>query len=127
LASLADGSIAASDAIDNSTDRFIYADIQVKITTGTGTDGDGLIKIKILRSVDGGTTYDDASANSEILSAFSANADSTAFIASAGTSRVGLLPSHWKIAILNDSGAALDSTAASHSVVFIGKHFEVDA
>jgi len=127
LASLADGSIATSDAIDNSTDKFIYADIQVKVRTDTGTDDDGIIKVKIIRSADGGTTYDDSSTNSEIIYAFLANADSTDFIATTDTGRIGLLPSHWKIAILNDSGAALDSTASSHSVVFSGKHFEIEA
>jgi len=127
LASLADDTIATSDAIDNSTDKFIYADIQVKIRTGTGVSDDGIIKVKMVRSVDGGTVYDDSNANLEILFAFTANVDSTDYVVSSDTGRIGLLPSHWKIAILNDTGAALDSTASNHSVTFAGKHFEIEA
>jgi len=126
LASLADGAIATSSTIDNSTDKFITADIQVKVRTGTGTDSGGGLTLFFLRSVDGGTTFDSTTNDTaEVLAGYNVNADSTDFRFSAETTRLGALPSHWRIAIKNDSGAALDSTGSNHSVEFSGMKFEI--
>jgi len=125
LASLADGAVATSSTIDNSTNKFITADIQIKTRTSTGTSSIGGLTLFFLRSADGGTTFDSVgSGNLEILAAYTLDSDSTDYRFSAETSRLGLLPDFWRIAVQNDSGAALDSTASNHSVEFSGKKFE---
>jgi len=126
LASLADGSVATSSTIDNSSDKFISADIQLKIRTGTSVDTRGTVTIFLLRSIDGGTDFDlTANDNAEVLSTYNANLDSTDFRFSTDTTRMGLLPSHWRLAVKNDSGAAFDSTGSNHSAEYAGKKFEI--
>jgi len=126
LASLADGSIATSSTIDNSSDKFIAASIQLKLRTGTGTDLVGGVVLYLVRSVDGGTTFDSpATEGSEVLASYNVNEDSTDYRFSAETTRVGLLPSHWKIAVKNDSGGPFDSTASNFSAEYSGKKFEI--
>ena len=125
LASLADAATATSSSIDNSTDRFISADIQIKFKTAAGTTALGVIQVYIIRSADGGTTFDDSAINAEIIGAFNANTDTTTFIVSLDTALNGQLPDFWKIAVKNLSGAAFDATAGNFSVKFIGKKFEI--
>lgn len=126
LASLADATFATSTAIDNSVNKFISAIIQLKIKTGAaGVGATGRIEVYLIRSSDGGTTYDDSSAlNSEPLGSFVANANATTYLFSIDTSKVGTLPSHWKLAVKNATGAALDATEANHAKTFAGMRFE---
>jgi len=131
LASLGDGSFAESATIDNSTDKFVAADVQFKVRTGTGVSALGKIRLYMLRSVDGGTDFDDAfdtftdDSNAALLVEIIASADSTDYIASIDTSAVGLLGSHWRLVIANYTGASLDSTASNHYVKYTGKKFEI--
>jgi hypothetical protein len=121
LANLANGASVASSAIDNSTDKYLSANLQIKIRTAAGAISTGTATIYILRSVDGGITYDDLNTNAEILGVFNANVASTDFVFSIDTNIVGSLPDFWKVAVKNDSGDAFDSTAANFSVTMLGK------
>jgi len=126
LASLADGAIATSSTIDNSSDKFISADIQVKLRTGTGVNSNGTVAIFWLRSVDSGTDFDfTANDNAEVLGAFAVDVDSTDYRFSVDTTRMGFMSSHWRIAIRNDTGAAFDATGSNFSVEYAGKKFEI--
>jgi len=128
LASLLTDSEATSSTIDNSTDKFMAADIQVKVKTGTGTSTGGKVFLYLLRSVDGGTdfdTFDSADINSQQLVNVAANADDTTYIFSVDTSSVGLLPSHWRLVLLNSTGSTLSAVAADHYIKFTGKKFEI--
>jgi len=127
LASLADDAYAVSSTIDNSSTKFVSADIQVEIRTGTGTAaGKNIVTLFVLRSVDGGTDFDlTANENAEIVGVFNANADSTDFRFSVDTTRMGLLSSHWRLAVKNESGATFDSTASNFSARYTGRTFEI--
>lgn len=125
LDSLGDGSSVASSAIDNSVNAYISANIQFKIKTGTGTSAVGTVTVYILRSADGGTTYDDLNSNSEILGVFNANVDATTYVFSVDTNIVGSLPDFWKAALANNSGATLDSTGGSFNVEMVGKSLTI--
>ena len=121
LASLANGSSVASSAIDNSTDKYLSANIQIKIQTDAGAVSTGTVTVYILRSVDGGTTYDDLNNNAEILGVFNANVANTDYVFSVDTNIVGSLPDFWKIAVKNDSGDAFDSTGGNFYCKMLGK------
>ena len=124
LAGLADEGMAESVAIDNSIDRFVSADIQLKYKTGISVSPIGIVELFLGRSVDGGTTFDDSAVNAESVGSFNADIDSTAFVASTDTAFNGQLPDFWKLYVRNLSGAALDSTAANFYAKFLGKRFE---
>lgn len=121
LDSLANGSSAVSSAINNSVTKYLSANIQFKIRTGVGTSATGTVTVYILRSVDGGTTYDDINANAEIMGVFNANADATDYRFSVDTNVVGSLPDYWKLAVVNNSGAAFNAVPANFSVTMLAK------
>ena len=124
LASLANNGVAVSSAFDNSASRHQSADVRVKIKTGTGTSPTGEVCVMFLKSSDGGTTFDDADeSNAMVLISFVANQDNTFYTVSADTAaNGGQLAEFFKIAILNESGAAFDSTPGNFAVNFLGKH-----
>jgi hypothetical protein len=125
LASLADQGTAVSSVIDNSTNKFITADFQLKFRTGSPTNSLGAVGMFIIRSADGGTTFDDAPTNAEAIGNFAAATDNTTFIVSTDSSLSGQLPDFFKIAIKNMSGAAFDATGSNFSLKMLGKTFEL--
>lgn len=123
LASLANGSTATSNAIDNSTNKFVSALVRVKVrTNAAGTAATGSCSVFLVRSTDGGTDYDDAAI---FLGALPTVANATTYTRTFATEPVGPLGSHWKVAVTNNSGAALDSTAGNHEVEFAGIKYDV--
>lgn len=124
IASLANGSTNTSSAIDNSTNKFLEALIQAKVkTNAAGTSTTGLVNLYLIRSADAATTYDDN--NKLLLGSIPAIANATTYIASFSTAPFGALGTSWKVSLENKSGAALDSTAGSHAVVFAGVKYDV--
>lgn len=128
LASLGNATFATSNAIDNSVDLAINADIQVKIKTGaSGVSATGTIEVHLLRSADGGTTYDNpVSMNpATLIGVFGATANATTYGPySFATDPYGQLPDKFKVAIYNNTGAALDVTAGNFLAQFIEKLFQ---
>lgn len=124
LASLTNGSANVSSAIDNSSTKYLEALIQVKVKTGaSGTAATGLTNVYLVRSADGGTTYDD---NTRVLlGTLPTVANATTYIATFSTAPVGALGSHWKVAVENRSGATFDTTAGNHSCVYAGVKYDV--
>lgn len=124
LASLGNGSSATSNAIDNSTNKFLAALVRVKVrTNATGTAATGSCSVFLMRSTDGGTDYDDA--NGAFLGALPTVANATTYTRTFATESVGALGSHWKVAVVNNSGAALDSTAGNHEIEFAGIKYDI--
>jgi hypothetical protein len=123
LASLGNGSTATSNAIDNSTNKFLSALVRVKVkTNAAGTSAAGSCSVFLVRSTDGGTDYDDAAM---FLGALPTVANATTYTRTFSTEQLGALGSHWKVAVINNSGAALDATGGSHEVEFAGIKFDV--
>ncbi len=123
LASLGNGSTATSNAIDNSTNKFLSALVRVKVkTNAAGTSATGSCSVFLVRSTDGGTDYDDAAM---FLGALPTVANATTYTRTFSTEQLGALGSHWKVAVINNSGAALDATGGSHEVEFAGIKFDV--
>lgn len=124
LASLANGSAATSSAIDNSTNKFLAANVRVKVkTNAAGTAATGSCSVFLVRSTDGGTDYDDSTGM--FLGALPTVANATTYTRTFSTEQLGSLGSHWKVAVVNNSGAALDSTGGSHEVEFAGIKYDV--
>ena len=126
LASLGNAATALSNAIDNSANKFVSMLLQLKIKTGSsGAGATGYIKVYLVTSADGGTTYDDSNANAILLGTFSLTANSTTYIFSMDTGALGItLPDYFKILVDNETGTTLDGTAGNHSAKFLGKIFE---
>lgn len=122
LASLANGSTATSNAIDNSTNKFLSALVRVKIlTNAAGTSATGSVSVFLVRSTDGGTDYDDGI----FLGALPTVVNATSYTRTFSTEPLGALGSHWKVAVVNNSGAALNSTGSNHEVEFAGVKYDV--
>lgn len=136
LASLASGSSRASSAIDNTTNLFMDALVQVKVKTGaSGVSSTGYITVYAYGTADGGTSYTESATGSDaaitlvsptnlkLLGLINAVANATTYISSpmsvAGAFG-GQLPDHWGIVITNSSGAALDSTEGNHAKIYQG-------
>src|SRR5581483_5660177 len=120
---LADGSKAISDVIDNSVNRFIQADIQVKFKTNQHKiNPSGTVSIGILRSVDGGVTFDSHLRPGNIIATIDQLDADTTYVVSASTHNIGLLPSHFKVSVRNDTGQPLFHKDEKFSVVYAGKN-----
>lgn len=135
IASLANGSGRAMTAVDNTTNLYISADIGLKIKTGaSGTSTTGKVDVYLIRSYDG-TSYDDAYAGSDAaytpvnalyLGYINTVANATTYYKVFDTAEMGLtLPRKWAIGIVNNSGAALDSTAGNHELKYTEKYLTV--
>jgi hypothetical protein len=121
LASLANNTAVASSAIDNSTNKFLEAVVRVKVkTNAAGTSATGVVNVYLVRSTDGGTDYADST--NVLLGSIPAIANATTYARDFDAPRLG---THWKIAVENRSGAALDSTGGSHEAEFAGIKYDV--
>ncbi len=121
LASLANGASAVSNAIDNSSNKYVSAVVRVKVrTNAAGTSATGLVTVYIVRSTDGGTDYSDNL--DQLIGTIPTTANATTYARAFPVENLG---THWKIAVLNNSGAALDSTGGNHEVEFTGIRYDV--
>lgn len=120
--SLANNGIVLSSAIDNSTYRTREALIEVKIKTGAGALASlQLVYVGIVRSLDGGTTYEDSPG--VIIGQLNVTATATTYRKTLSTrDYAGILPSFYKIALQNLTGTTLDSTAGNHGLVVVGAY-----
>jgi len=123
LASLANGGTAVSNAIDNSTDGFLSAEFQIRVRTGT-VAGTPTVSVYLLRSVDGGTDYDDSTNvnNPELMRQISTPVATTTYTSSV---RVESLPQYFKIMVVNNTGGTLDSTGSNHYIKYCAKTIQI--
>jgi hypothetical protein len=120
---LANGGTAVSSAIDNSTNGYLSAEFQIRVRTGT-VAGTPTVTVYILRSIDGGTDYDDSTNvnNPEVLRQISTPTATTTYTSSI---RVESLPQYFKIMLVNNTGGALDSTGSNHYIKYCAKTIQV--
>lgn len=122
-----------STAVDNSSNKWVDAQLVVKIRTGpSGTSSTGMVAIFAYGSVDGGSTYSgNATGTDGNLTpmnmvqigsiAVAANAtDYKSAVLSVAAAFGGSLPERWGIAILNLTGATLDATGSNFSAKWQG-------
>jgi len=135
LASLADAGARASTALDNSSNLFLDALVQISIATNSsGTSSTGTVRVYAYGSADGGTTYSDSATgtdagitltvppNARLIGILNTVANSTTYEShpmSVASAFGGVLPEDWGIIIENQSGAALDATEGNHD-----KHYQ---
>jgi len=98
---LADDGNSLSAARDNSSNKYIGAWVVVKVNDGAGATAEGWT-LSLLPSVDGGTTYADAST---FIIGTGPSPDSGTIIRAF---RIDRLPSNYKLNVLNETGAAAD-------------------
>jgi len=136
VASLANNSARQSTVIDNSTNVYLDALVQLKIkTNASGTATTGYVNIYAFGTVDGGTTYtENAGAtdaaitltsppNAVLIGRINCVANATTYYSipmSVAAAFGGVLPEKWGIIVENKTGAALDSTAGNHAVKYQG-------
>ena len=112
LNSLASGSYADSNVIDNTTDKALDALVQVWATTASGTLGSNPnVSVYVMGSADG-TNFPDAG-NLRLLDSITittaaalAAIDPTAIAQLYG----GQMPPYWKIRVYNNTGLALGAS-----------------
>lgn len=131
LASLGAAAGRGSTAIDNSTNKYLAADIRVKVKTTSVVANPKIIRVYLIRSEDG-ATFDDGFGgidavytpkNAILLGAITADVDNTTFQKTFDTQELGItLPKKWAIGIYNDTGVALSATAGDHEVKVTEKY-----
>ena len=134
-ASLANNSARESTAVDNSSNLFLDADLYVNIKTGaSGVLATGVVEVYLYCSHDG-STYPDVVTGSDaaitlvnppnviFIGVINAVANATSYdktFPGIGAIMGGKVTKKWGVALVNKTGAALDSTAGNFSAKFTG-------
>lgn len=135
LASLANAAYRQSAAVDNTANLYDEVKVQFKIKTGT-VAGTPTISLYLADSADGGTTYSDGASGSDAAftptsppnlkllyvlacpTAATAYKSDTVYVKSAAG--IWVMPDHWSLVFLNNTGGTLDATGANFSVFYEG-------
>ncbi len=134
LASLADGSGRQSTIVDNSANRYQDVLIYVRIKTQSGASGDSTVAVHLVRDDNNASNHrsDGAGASDAALTVVNAPLVGVVKVRSAGgvQTEYGEFLIHrvgpkWGIAIVNNTGAALDSTGSNHWARYVGLNPEV--
>lgn len=136
IASLANNGAQASTAIDNTTNLFEDALVQLKIKSpASSTAATGYVNVYAYGTADGGTTYSDGATgtnasitltiptNARLIGAINIVANATTYYSapmSVAAAFGGILPDHWGIIIENKTGGTLDTTAGNHAAFYQG-------
>lgn len=119
-----------STFLDNTSNKYVSANIYCKLTTGTAATANTPIYVYLVRTDnsslvdDGMGTADGAGTviNAPLLGIInvSSTAVSQSYYGVYDTSSLGPLGPAWGIAIVNNSGFALNGTAANHLITYVG-------
>lgn len=135
LASLANAGARSGLAVDNTTDLFLDALVQIKIKSGASSVlSSGYVEVYAYATADGGTTYPEGAGtdvgvtltippNIRTIGRLNVVANATTYKSSpmsVAAAFGGILPDHWGIIIENQTGAALDSTGGNHAALYQG-------
>ena len=136
LASLTNNSARQCTVVDNSTNLFLDALVQLTVKTGaSGVGSTGSLNVYAFGTTDGGTTYSDGAGatdaaitltsppNMRIIGVINAVANATSYKAgpfSVAAAFGGVLPQKWGIVVENKTGATLDATAGNFVVDYQG-------
>lgn len=133
LASLASGSWRQSAFVDNSSN--LYLDAFVELLVKTGATAAGTVDLWAYASIDGGTTYSDGASGSDAAFTPTANPNlvflgsvQTPTSTTSYTSRMfslaqafgGFVPQRWGLAVKNTNGGNLDSTEGNFTKIYSG-------
>jgi hypothetical protein len=138
LASNANNVVQASTVVDNTANLYKDALVMVKIkTNASGTSATGYLNLYFFGTVDtAGPTYPEGATGTDgtvTLTAppnlpppviMNAVANATSYTAGPFSVRQafgGSMPEKWGVIIENKTGAALDSTAGNHKVIYQGQ------
>lgn len=141
LASLANGAAVQSAPIDNASDKYVDALVQISVKThaSSAPTGAKAVAVYAYGSVDGGTTYPDGVGGAKgavtLNSPTQLRRIGTILVTAAATVYEGMpmsvahafggvLPEKWGIVVLNDTGFALDAVEASFKKVWQGVYLE---
>lgn len=137
LASLGSGSARESASVDNTTNLYLDAQVQVKVkTNGSAPTGDKAVYVYVWGVVDtSAPMYPDRVTGSDAaitpdnptqlqwLATIFCPAASTTYVSvpkSVSEKFGGVLPGKWGLVIVNATGNALDATGGSHAVSYQG-------
>lgn len=137
LASLGNGSVRASTVVDNTTNLFLDALVQLQLKSGaSGVSASGFVNVYAYGTVDfalplypEGITGTDGAitltvpTNLKPITSINMVANATSytsepFLISAAFG--GVMPSHWGIVVENQSGGAFDTTEGNHLKFYQG-------
>lgn len=129
ITSLANNGQQGSAAVDNTTNLYIDALVEVIVkTNAAGTSATGYVNIWAYGTANGGTNYSDGVTgtnagqtltnppNVKLIGTISAVANATQYVGgpfSVAAAFGGILPDHWGIVVENKTGAALDAAVGS--------------
>lgn len=132
MASLADGGMRQSESIDNSVDKFLDTYVSGKVKTGTTPTANSVVKVYVYGSIDGGGNFSGGASGSD--AAFTGEEEQLFLLGTVvvdGTNdksykfgpfsvldafRGLSMPEKWGIIVKNETGAALNATAADQLV-----------
>lgn len=115
LATLANGSSATSATVDNTTNLFIDAKVELVFATGAGATATGTVEIWAKESIDN-TDFDD-DPNDKLVAVCvlaAAGAQTRKRIVSLASVFGGTIPPYWQLRVRNATGAALTSATATY-------------
>lgn len=129
ITSLANNAQRASAAIDNTSNLYLDALVQVKVkSAAASTSATGTVNVYALGTADGGTDYTDnvttgdatvtltAPPNAVLIGVINVVANAVTYVGgpfSVAQGFGGVLPDHWAIVVENKSGATLDASIGS--------------
>ena len=141
LASLGNGNARSSAVVDNTSNLFLEALVQIQIkSASSSTSTTGVVAIYAYGTVDAADSlYPEGAGtdtgvtlvsptNLKLIGSLNVVANSTTYISdpmSVSAAFGGVLPSHWGIVVLNNTGAALDSTEGNHLKYYQGVQAQV--
>jgi hypothetical protein len=136
VASLTNNSARQCTVIDNTTNVYLDALVQLKIkSAASSTSATGYINVYAFGTVDGGTTYGENAGASDagitltsptnltLIGRMNIVANATTYYSnpfSVAAAFGGQLPDHWGIVVENKTGGTLDSTGGNHTVKYQG-------
>jgi hypothetical protein len=141
IASLANNGQRESTVVDNTSDKFLNALVQLKIKSGAAsTSATGYVEVYAYGTTDDGTTYGDNATGTDAgitltdppnlrpIGRVNVVANATTYKSnpmSVAAAFGGVLPAKWGIVIVNKTGGTLDATGGNHSAIYQGVKAEV--
>ena len=135
VAGLTNTSARSCLALDNTTNLYLDAVVQVQIkTAAAATSASGIVNVYAYGTVDGGTTYPEGAGtdtgvtltvptNLILIGQINAVANSTTYKSNpmpVAAAFGGVLPQKWGIVVENQTGATLDATPSNHLTIYQG-------